>query len=195
MLRRRRRVEARRRKALVLDLRGYGGGYIKTLARLIGNVFDREIKTGDRKGRKEMKPDVARTRGGDAVFKGPLVVLIDSDSGSSSELFARVVQLEKRGTVIGDRSSGRVMEAVHYAHQAGTDIMTFYGVSVTVADVVMADGRSPEKTGVTPDELVLPSPADMAAGRDPVLARAAAVLGFKLDADKAGALFPVEWRK
>ena len=186
---------ARRRKALILDLRGNGGGYIKTLARLVGNVFDRDVKIGDRKGRKEMKPDVAKTRGGGAVFKGPLVVLVDSDSGSSSELFARVVQLEKRGTVIGDRSSGKVMEAIHYPHQAGTDIMTFYGVSVTVADVIMSDGKSLEKTGVTPDELLLPAPADMAAGRDPVLARAAAVLGFKLDADKAGTLFPVEWRK
>ena len=41
----------------------------------------------------------------------------------------------------------------------------------------------------------LPTAADLAAKRDPVLARAAAMVGFELPPDKAGAMFPVEWRK
>jgi carboxyl-terminal processing protease len=186
---------ARKRKALILDLRGNPGGYVKTLARLIGNVFDHDVKIGEKKGRKEMKPDVAKTRGGDAVFKGQLIVLVDSNSGSSAEIFARVVQLEKRGTVLGDRSAGAVMESIQYPHEVGVDIIAFYGASITIADLTMADGKSLEKVGVAPDELLLPSAADMAAGRDPVLARAAALAGAKLDAETAGKLFPVEWRK
>ena len=55
--------------------------------------FDRDVKIADIKRRKETKPVVAKTRGGDA-FKGQLVVLIDSRSGSAAELLARVVQLE-----------------------------------------------------------------------------------------------------
>jgi C-terminal processing protease CtpA/Prc len=186
---------ARKRKSLILDLRGNPGGYIKTLARLIGNVFDHDVKIGDKKGRKEMKPDVAKTRGGDAVFKGQLIVLVDSNSASSAEIFARVVQLEKRGTVLGDRSAGAVMEAIQYPHEVGVDIVAFYGASITMADLTMADGKSLEKVGVTPDEVLLPTASDMAAGRDPVLARAAALAGAKLDAEAAGKLFPVEWRK
>src|SRR5262245_38847261 len=69
------------------------------------------------------------------------------------------------------------------------------GVSVTNANVIMADGKSLEGVGVKPDELLLPTAADLAAKRDPVLARAAAIVGFELPPDKAGAMFPVEWRK
>jgi C-terminal processing protease CtpA/Prc len=185
--------KAKKRKALILDLRGNGGGYEETLLRLIGNLFEQDVKLGDAVERKGHKAIVAKTGGKDA-FKGQLVVLIDSGSGSSAELLARVVQLEKRGTVIGDRSAGAVMRAQHLSYTEGQDTVVFYGLSVTVADLVMTDGKSLEKAGVTPDELLLPTPEDLAAQRDPVLARAAALIGFKLDAEKAGALFPIEWR-
>lgn len=69
-----------------------------------------------------------------------------------------------------------------------------FEVSVTNADLIMKDGNSLEHVGVTPDELVLPTGADLAAGRDPVLARAVAVLGGTLDAASAGRLFPVIWK-
>src|SRR6185295_7938024 len=98
--------------------------------------------------RKETKPMLAKTRG-DRIFKGKLVVLVDSTSGSSAEIFARTMQLEKRGTVIGDRTAGAVMRAIHSEHQLGADTVVFYGVSVTDADLIMSDGKSLERAGVT----------------------------------------------
>ena len=186
--------KAKKNKALILDLRGNGGGEEQTLQRMLGNLFDSEIKIGDIKRRKETKPFVAKTRGRDA-FTGQLVVLIDSRSGSAAEVLARVVQMEKRGTVIGDLSSGHVMRSKAYPYEMGTDSIIFYGVSITDADLVMVDGKSLEHVGVNPDELMLPTGADLAARRDPVLSRAAALLGVELSPDKAGALFPIEWPK
>jgi carboxyl-terminal processing protease len=181
------------RVALVLDLRGNAGGYITTLERLVGNFFDHDIKIADLKGRKEMKPILAKTRG-KSIFGGKLVVLVDSKSGSAAEIFARLVQLEKRGIVIGDLTAGAVMQARAYSHEVGTMNVVLYGASITNADVIMSDGKSVEHVGVTPDELMLPSAEDMAELRDPVLARAIELAGAKIDSLRAGALFPVEWR-
>lgn len=184
---------ARKDKALVIDLRGNPGGYVKTLQYLIGATFEKEVKIGDRVGRSDHKPMIAKPH--DHSFTGKLVVLVDSKSASAAELFARVVQLEKRGTVMGDRSSGSVMEAKRYSYSGGTDTVIYFGASITDADIVMTDGKSLEHTGVTPDEVVLPSAADLADGRDPVLAHAVETLGGKLTPEAAGKLFPYEWPK
>lgn len=183
---------ARKHKALVLDLRGDPGGAVVTLERMISDVFDHEIKIADRIGRKELKPQIARAHGGDK-FTGKIVVLVDSRSASAAELFARVMQLEKRGTVIGDKSAGAVMEALHYSASQGTDTKIFYGFSITDADLIMKDGKSLEHVGVTPDEIVLPSAKDLARGWDPVMSRAVEIAGGHIEPAAAGKLFPIEW--
>lgn len=182
---------ARRRKALILDLRGCPGGNVETLKSLLGFLFEKEVKIADRAGRKESKPLNARHYGN--PFTGKLVVIVDADSASAAEVLARVVQLEHRATVIGDRTAGAVMEARIYSDSRGTNTKIFYEFSVTDANLIMADGKSLEKSGVTPDETVLVSGADIAAGRDPVLARAAEIVGEKLDPAEAGKLFPFQW--
>ncbi len=179
--------------ALILDLRGNQGGYVNTLERLAGHFFDHDLKIADRKGRKEKKPILAKMRGKD-IFAGKVVVLVDSKSASASELFARLMQIEKRGVVIGDVSAGAVMQSRFYQRELGVDTVVFYGASITDADVIMTDGKSLERTGVIPDELLRPTPEDMATNRDPVLVRAAELLGVKLDPVKAGAMFPIEWQ-
>lgn len=186
--------KAKKRKALILDLRGNGGGYETTLLRMVSNFFDRDIKLGDVKRRKETKPLAAKTRG-DNIFSGKLIVLIDSRSGSAAELFSRVVQLEKRGTVIGDVSAGAVMRSKFHDHESGLDTVVFYGASITDADITMADGKSLERVGVIPDETKLPTAAELAAKLDSVLAYAASLAGVTISPEKAGGLFPIEWRK
>jgi carboxyl-terminal processing protease len=183
--------KARKHKTLILDLRGNPGGSEETLKYLVGSVFEKEVKVGDRVGRKENKALVAKSRR--SPFTGKLVVLVDSHSASASELLARVVQLEKRGVVMGDLSSGSVMESRHYDHELGVDTVVFYGASITEADLIMGDGKSLEHTGVIPDEQTLPAAADLASGRDPVLAHAAAMAGVKMSAEDAGKMFPYEW--
>ena len=143
--------------------------------------------------RKESKPMLAKTHG-DSGFKGRLFVLVDSDSGSASEVLARVVQLEKRGTVLGDRTAGKVMRSRLYPHQIGLETIVFYGVSVTDADLIMSDGTSLEGRGVSPDEVLLPAAEDLRSQKDSVLSRAATIAEGSLDPVEAGKLFPFKWK-
>jgi carboxyl-terminal processing protease len=184
--------KARKHDSMILDLRGNPGGSVDTLKRMVGSFFDKEVRIAGRMSREGSdKPLVAKPLS--AAFTGRLVVLIDSRSASAAELFARVIQLEKRGTVLGDRSSGSVMEARGYSYHIGTDTMVFYGASITDADLVMSDGKSLESSGVTPDETTVPTAADLAADRDPVLARAVELLGKKVSPEQAGKMFPYQW--
>jgi len=183
--------KARKHNALIVDLRGNPGGSVDMLQHFAGGVFDKDVKIADRVGRKERKPQIAK--GSHYSFTGKLVVLVDSRSASAAELFARLMQIEKRGIVLGDRSSGHVMEARYYSEQFGVETAVFFGVSVTEADLIMTDGKSLEHSGVTPDEVLLPTAADLASGRDPVIARAAELLGVKISPEDAAKMFPYEW--
>jgi C-terminal processing protease CtpA/Prc len=123
-------------------------------------------------------------------FTGRLTVLVDSRSASAAEMFARIVQIEKRGIVLGDRTSGAVMRSRLFTHRAESRTASaVYGTSVTVADVRMSDGASLEKAGVEPDEIVLPTQTDLASGRDPLLARAIELAGGAITPEEAGRLF------
>lgn len=185
--------KARKHQALILDLRGNSGGFQVPMLRLVSNLFDHDIKVGDVQSRKETEPLDAKTRG-KRSFDGTLIVLVDSESASASELVARVIQLEKRGTVMGDRTAGAVMQSKFHPYTLGLDRIIFYGAAITSADIIMTDGKSLEHAGVLPDDLMVPTPSDLENLRDPVLARAAQLLGVRLTPEEAGKLFPVEWK-
>jgi len=183
--------DARNSKAIILDLRGNPGGSAEAVERLVAEFFDHDVKVADFVGRKKM--DLRPSVKGRNRYAGKLIVLIDSQSASASEIFARVMQLEHRATIIGDRSEGAVMVAQGFPMQAGLDHTIFYGASITVAQMLMKDGTSLEKVGVQPDELLLPTASDLAGHRDPVLAHAVELAGGKLSPEEAGKLFPYEW--
>jgi carboxyl-terminal processing protease len=180
-------IRARRKNALILDLRGNSGGPVRVMNALLGRLSRDAVTIGIQHERGARSPLVANGVGNDA-FTGQLTVLVDSRSASASEVTARVVQLTRRGRVIGDRTAGAVMRARYHGYSIGTQTVVFYGVNVTDADLEMSDGGRLEGVGVVPDELVLPTAEDMAAGRDPALARALTLAGKSITADDAGGL-------
>jgi C-terminal processing protease CtpA/Prc len=102
------------------------------------------------------------------------------------------MQIEKRGIVIGDVSAGAVMMSQHAFFDAGNTTIISYGMNLTRADVIMTDGKSLEHVGVIPDELIIPTGADLANFRDPVLSKALEILGNNVSPEEAGKFFPIE---
>jgi C-terminal processing protease CtpA/Prc len=161
--------------SLVIDLRGNGGGSIRSMLAMLSRLFPSDVEVATVRTRRGTERMTAKGRRN--AFAGRLAILVDSGTASASEIAARAVQLERRGVVIGDRTAGAVMTSRVFTHTTGIHSIAFYAESITIGDVRMHDGASLEGSGVTPDELVLPSGDDLASGRDPALARALAILG------------------
>lgn len=186
-------AKARTHKKLIIDLRGCRGGTVDSLHAYLDHIFSHEVNFGKLVERGKVTPQTIKGNAKNA-FTGDLVVLVDSETASGGEIFARVVQLEQRGTVVGDRTSGLTMAAIRIPHHAGMHPFYLYGTSVTIADTVMTDGKSLEHVGVSPDQTFLPSPADLVAHRDHVLSFGASLLGVQLTPDLASKVFVREKR-
>src|SRR5205085_3676096 len=103
----------------------------------------------------------------------PLVVLVSDSTSSGAELFAAALQRYHVATVIGSRTAGCVGIATRAQLDDGS------GLSVSIAKLLGPAGEELNKIGLTPDEVVPVQRGDLAAGRDPQLQRALAILGSK----------------
>ena len=101
-----RKLKAEGMKQLIFDLRGNTGGYLKAAVDVADEFLPRGsmivYTEGRNRPRQEMK---AQNRG--MVENIPVVVLIDSESASASEIVAGALQDNDRGTIIGRRSFGK----------------------------------------------------------------------------------------
>ncbi len=130
-------------KGLILDLRGNSGGYLYS-AITIANEF---LQTGNvivsTEGR-NVKPDYEFANGRGIYKEKPVVVIIDENSASSSEIVAGALQDWDRAMVIGRRSFGKGLV------QHGLPLMDGSQLRLTIARYHTPSGRviqSPYKEG------------------------------------------------
>lgn len=150
--------------SLIIDLRFNGGGYDfeKVAGRFIkdGTLLGKFI---NRRGISDVKVE-AKDKTPPLTL--PLVVLIDRNSASASEIFSLAVQDAKVGTLIGGKSVGAIGTVRFWPLGDGTML----GVTNSIYET--ANGRKLNGVGVTPDMLIERSTPDILAGRDPQLAAA-----------------------
>ncbi len=160
-------------RAVILDLRGNGGGILSVMLDIMGPFLSEPFEMASQISRKKSEP--VRVKPISPHISCPLYVLIDSASASASEMFARSIQIHKRAVVIGDRSSGSVNSAHFFWEPIGSWEAVEFGTEIAVSKIVMENGEELEGRGVTPDELCVPQAADLRSEKDPCLDRALAI--------------------
>jgi carboxyl-terminal processing protease len=93
-------------------------------------------------------------------FRGPLAILVDPMSASTSEIFAAGMQRIGRARVFGEASAAAALPALMERLPSG-DVFVH-----AVADFTDPAGRRIEGAGAVPDEIVPLTVADLRAGRD-----------------------------
>jgi len=93
-------------------------------------------------------------------YAGPLAILIDELSASTTEMFAASLQSLGRARLFGERSAGQALPAIATRLPTGDILMH------VIADFVAADGSRIEGRGAVPDEVVPLTAGDVQSGRD-----------------------------
>jgi C-terminal processing protease CtpA/Prc len=109
-----------------------------------------------------------------------MYILVDAETASAAELFARHFRRTAPAVVIGDRTAGRVNAARIYSERIGVDTIVPFAISVTVGQIRLPDNRILEGVGVMPDKLCLPTAADLREEKDPCLDLALSLAREKL---------------
>ncbi|MGA3183409.1 MAG: S41 family peptidase [Candidatus Dormibacteria bacterium] len=153
--------------AVVLDLRGNGGGYVTSAVTLASQFLTPHGSEQDvvvRRGRMDLQgqPTTAQTVIHDQIQSGglapavPLVVLVDGGSASASEIVTAALRDYHRATVVGTTTYGKGSVQIDYPLPDGSDL------HLTVEKWYGPDGESIDGTGITPDDVVsLPGPNDL----------------------------------
>lgn len=147
-------------RGIVLDLRGNPGGFIDAAQAVIGDFVSsgEAFELRDRAGSVERDP----VTGVHAAPTAPLVVLVDKDSASASEIVAGSLRVHHRARLVGETTFGKGSVQEDFPLSNGGDL------HLTIKHWFLPDGSSVQGVGLKPDESVaLASPEDEFVVSDP----------------------------
>lgn len=162
---------------VIIDLRGNSGGLAISIGAIGGLFVDTPTSLGTQTTRDDTLRLMALPRQVDDTgadirrHTGPLAILVDRSSISCSDIFPAGMQAIGRARIFGSPSAGMALPAASMPLPSGDYLL------YPIADYVDPSGRRIEGVGVTPDETIVPTVAQLAGGRDPVIDAATAWIG------------------
>ncbi len=133
-----RKLKADGMKKLVFDLRGNSGGFLNAAVEVADEFLPKGSMIVYTEGRNRPRRDMKARRHG-MLEEMPVVVLIDGESASASEIVAGALQDNDRGTIIGRRSFGKGLVQEQIMLNDGS------AIRLTVAHYYTPTGRSIQK--------------------------------------------------
>ena len=153
-------------EGLILDIRYNGGGSLQEGVDLAG-IFIDQGPMCVMKGRAE-KPEILKDMNRGTVYDGPLVLLVNGQSASASEVLAGALQDYNRAVIVGSPTFGKSTGQIVVPLDSTISLMapverkarSPYGfVTVTTEKLYRVTGRSAQLKGVRPD-ITLPDVYD-----------------------------------
>jgi len=138
------KLEAQKADLIILDVRSNGGGALDEGIDIAGLFVGKGPVVQVKKGKD--KPYVHKSES-DAVYKGPLVVMLNQQSASSSEIMVGAIQDYDRGLLVGGKHSfgkGTVQIVDNLDPSLGA-------IKVTISKFYRPSGGSTQKRGVASD--------------------------------------------
>ncbi len=160
---------------IILDLRSNGGGSSLLGDAMAGRFLEQGFIYGQEHYRQRLpqrawaKSASYQVRPRGKTYTGDLVVLVGTNTASSAEMLAVALKDSGRATLVGQTTAGGSGNPLQFAIAGGM-------VRFSTGDFQRNDGTPIEGAGIAPDILVNWTVEDVAAGRDPDLLAAAAIL-------------------
>jgi carboxyl-terminal processing protease len=146
-------------KAIILDMRGNGGGYLSAARDVASLWLEDEIVVTERANNKII--DTLRSDN-NAPLKGiKTIVLVDGGSASASEIVAGALADNGAATLVGTKTFGKG------SVQIVEDVRSGGKIKITVAKWYTPNGKNITKEGLTPSVSVELTPEDVNDNRDP----------------------------
>lgn len=135
-------LEKQKMEGLVIDLRDNPGGLVDSAVAMLDRILPKGllVYTEDKSGHRE--EEYAKDK---IELKVPLVLLMNQNSASASEIFAGAVQDFEKGKVVGTQSYGKgIVQIVAYVNDGS-------GIKFTVSQYFTPKGNAVHEVGITPD--------------------------------------------
>ena len=135
---------------IIIDLRNNGGGSLQEAIDLTGLFIETgpvvQIKSAS--GRIEVEKDFDRN----IHYTGPLLVINNSFTASSSEIFSGALKDYNRGLVVGESTFGKgtVQNLIDLERLFPNSSMQFGQLKITLAKYYRVNGGSTQKIGIEP---------------------------------------------
>jgi len=149
-------LKAKKTDGIIFDLRNNKGGYARGAIDIMsyflegGPVMQTKHKDGNHR--------IIEDEDGSILWDGPLIVLVNSNSGSASELLSGTMQDFKRGIIVGSPATfgkGTMQRFLDVIIEENETTKSIGEIKMTVGAFYPASGRSTQYFGIQPD-IVLP---------------------------------------
>ena len=133
-------------KSLIIDLRNNGGGIVDEATEIVGTILPKEstvLYEVDKNGNEE---EIKTSE--DPIIDVPIVVLVNENTASSSEIMAAALKENEKAKIVGKKTFGKGIIQILLSLPDGS------GIKITAKEYLTPKRNKINEVGIEPDETV-----------------------------------------